>query len=81
MVGRERRGKIKRDMLGSRHGRGIKEVRRLAGKVRVESWHEFMPESDEFLNPLEEKGPSLLNGCLLHQSFVRILDIENDELP
>ena len=68
-------------MFRSRHGCGIKDKRRLASKVRVESWHEFMLESDEFLNPLEKIGPSLLNGSLLHQSFVRILDIESDELP
>jgi hypothetical protein len=40
-----------------------------------------MPESDKLLNPLEEIGSSLLNGGLLHQSFVRILDVENNELP
>lgn len=40
-----------------------------------------MPESDEFLNPLEKIGSSLLNGGLLHQSFVCILDVEDDDLP
>jgi hypothetical protein len=40
-----------------------------------------MPDSDEFLNPLEKVGSSLLNGSLLHQRFVCVLDIKNDELP
>jgi len=40
-----------------------------------------MLESEEFLNLLEKVGSSLLNGGLLHQSFARILDIKNDELP
>lgn len=39
-----------------------------------------MPDSDEFLNPLEKVGSSLLNGSLLHRRFVRVPDVENDEL-
>lgn len=40
-----------------------------------------MSDSDEFLYFLEKVGSSLLNGGLLHQSLVRVLGIENYELP
>ena len=77
---RKRRGEIERDAFRCQCGCGIK-IARLAGKIRVKSGHKFMPDSDEFLNPLEKVGLLLLNGSPLHQCFVCILDVENDELP
>ena len=68
-------------MSGSQHGCGIKDTRQLAGRMQVKFWHEFMPESEELLNLLEKVGLLLLNGSLLYQSLVCILDIEDDELP